>query len=374
MTSRIRARTIWLKIHLYLALTVGAVIALLGLTGALLVFHPQIDHLLTPTPRAVASAGSFITPDDAVAAIERHAGLPVALIRLPRERGAAYEMELFDERTETYYLARVDSGLGEVLSSAEWGRTFVTFLLELHTSLMLGEPGLIAIGWLGVTLLVSIVTGLYLWWPRRFAFRQAFTMRWTRRALPMNFDLHRLSGVYVSLVLLVIASAGVYFAFPDAIHSAIGTFAQVTPEPAAKPSDPPADGARPLALTQVHSVATTHAGGGRIVSIIMPRAPLDSYEVRYVDRDEPDNRNGLSTVWIDQFTGRVLGAYAYSQLGRADRYLALQLPLHDGDILGLPGRILACIAGLVTAALYGTGLYLWWKRRRPAPRRPENPA
>jgi uncharacterized iron-regulated membrane protein len=41
-----------------------------------------------------------------------------------------------------------------------------------------------------------------------------------------------------------------------------------------------------------------------------------------------------------------------------------QFPLHSGRILGLPGRILISIMGLVVAMLSVTGIVIWARKRR----------
>ena len=40
-------------------------------------------------------------------------------------------------------------------------------------------------------------------------------------------------------------------------------------------------------------------------------------------------------------------------------------PLHTGQMVGTPGRILDFLLGAVTFAQCVTGVYLWWKRRGP---------
>jgi len=45
-------------------------------------------------------------------------------------------------------------------------------------------------------------------------------------------------------------------------------------------------------------------------------------------------------------------------------------PLHGGEALGLTGRILAFVAGLVPIALFVTGVFRWQRRReRRTPQR-----
>ena len=41
-----------------------------------------------------------------------------------------------------------------------------------------------------------------------------------------------------------------------------------------------------------------------------------------------------------------------------------QFPLHSGRILGVPGRILVSIMGIVVAALSVTGVVIWLRKRR----------
>lgn len=48
----------------------------------------------------------------------------------------------------------------------------------------------------------------------------------------------------------------------------------------------------------------------------------------------------------------------------ADVFVQIQFPLHSGRILGLPGRILISIMGLVVALLSVTGVYIWLKKSK----------
>lgn len=368
--ARLRARNVWLQIHLYLALICGAFIAVLGVTGSILTFHPEVDRLVTPSLRIAPSDAPRISAAAAAATIARELNLQTALIWMPREDNPVYVAEAFDPQQDVYRLVSVDPTSGEIVADRVWGRTVITFLFELHTSLLIGERGLVVVGCLAIVLILSILTGLYLWWPRAGTLAKALLWRPARSRLALYFELHRITGLYVAVVLLVVAFAGVYLALPGPVAAALGTFTQLAPDPESQPvlSDAPrAPDARPITLDEVTERVDAFARDSRIASIQLAEGPRDAYSVRYVDHGEPASRNGRSTVWIDQYSGRVLKAHAYSQLNTADRFLALQLPLHSGEILGETGRVLVCIAGLAIALLYITGLYLWWKRRRRRP-------
>ncbi|HRB97292.1 MAG TPA: PepSY-associated TM helix domain-containing protein, partial [Nitrosomonas sp.] len=46
-----------------------------------------------------------------------------------------------------------------------------------------------------------------------------------------------------------------------------------------------------------------------------------------------------------------------------DIFLDAQFPLHSGRILGLPGRIMISILGLLVAMLSVTGIIIWQRKR-----------
>ena len=359
-----RARTFWLKAHLYLALTLGAFLAILGLTGTLLVFHPEIDRLIVPAPRVAQSGVAPLSPDAIVALAERKLSSPVGLLRFPTTDSPVFRLESFDAQIDRYRVIDVDSRDGTILANRIWGSTLVTLLFDVHTKLLLGEAGLTVVGILGIVFLVSIATGLYLWWPRASGWWRALTFRRGRGWLSLNFEAHRLTGIYFALVLAIVAASGVYITLPGPFIAVVELVADVSAEPQAVLSRPaPRDAAR-VTLNEVERSLRAAAPGARLRSIVMPDGRADSYSVQFVERGAPDNYYGESVLWIDQFTGRILEARLYSQLGRGERFLALQLPLHDGQYLGLGGRIMVFLGGIATCLMYGTGLYLWWKRRR----------
>ena len=82
---------------------------------------------------------------------------------------------------------------------------------------------------------------------------------------------------------------------------------------------------------------------------------------------------GLSNIYVSSQDGSVLGTHQPWHGTAADVFVQLQLPLHSGRILGLPGRILMSIMGLMVVMLTVTGVVIWEKKRRARrPRRAKN--
>jgi uncharacterized iron-regulated membrane protein len=78
-----------------------------------------------------------------------------------------------------------------------------------------------AIAWLAVAMLVSLLTGLYLWWPRNRNWRVAFTLKRGARGRRRLLDLHNLFAVYLYVPLLILAFTGLYFVKAQWIDPAV---------------------------------------------------------------------------------------------------------------------------------------------------------
>ena len=72
----------------------------------------------------------------------------------------------------------------------------------------------------------------------------------------------------------------------------------------------------------------------------------------------------VKNLYYDGKDGKLLGDRVPWEGTAADIFVQLQFPLHSGRILGMPGRILMSVMGLIVAMLSITGIYIWLKKRR----------
>ncbi len=73
---------------------------------------------------------------------------------------------------------------------------------------------------------------------------------------------------------------------------------------------------------------------------------------------------GHPALYLDALDGRLLGDRIPWQGTAADIFVQAQFPLHSGRILGVPGRILISLMGVVVAGLSVTGVVIWLKKRK----------
>jgi len=91
--------------------------------------------------------------------------------------------------------------------------------------------------------------------------------------------------------------------------------------------------------------------------------PLARVQLRYPEDRTPAGR---TNVYLDGCTGRTLDVVSSRTAPLGWRYAHVwNRPLHTGEVLGWPTRVLAALASLTLPLLALTGPLLWLSRRPP---------
>lgn len=370
---RVRKALYW--VHLYAGLTIGLLVTVIGLTGSLVVFQPEIDRFLNPALYRVPSGEVTVSADRALAAARAaHAYGPArfAVMRPPSAAGDTYEFLLkegFAHDHGPFVKVHVDPRTGEVLGNRVSEDTLVGKLIGLHVHLLVGEehgPGQTIVGLGGVVLLVFGLTGLVLWWPGLRRLPTGFRVAWKGGTTRLNFDLHRVLGVVLVVPLFALALTGVYLVFPGYVRPIYTAFVDA-PRPPAAPHSKPVPGATAISVEAAMVRARQAIPAARVTSVQIPGRDNGVYAVRMKSPEDPDQHysNGKTLVYVDQYDGAVLAVRNARNLPTGSRVVHDWLfPTHTGEIAGLAGRWIAFFAGLTPAVLYLTGLVVWWNRRK----------
>lgn len=377
-TSRKNLRGLWLKLHLILALVLGVLFAILGLTGSSNVFYYELREWSLPKPAKELTQSAL--PLDAILQNvksqhpQRHGGWSLLLTGY----GAQYLLVEYPRPEETREKLfapleiLIDPYTGQIADQRFWGQSIPSMLYELHAALMLGELGK-DVGKMaskfvcgsGAALFLSCLSGLYLWWPRNGKFKPALTVK--RKASPKRlcYDLHKTFGFYGAPILLVLAFTGFSFAYSDALRPIVKQFSPVAENHLRPPqvkSEHPSDRA-PLTIAQAVAVADKVFPNAELRMVNTPDGPDGVFMVAKRQPGEANRKRPRSKVWIDQYSGKVLAVQDPNRFTAGETFFNLLWPLHDGQAFGLPGRILWCIAGFIPLALYVTGIIRWLQKR-----------
>lgn len=384
-------RSFWVRLHRYAGLVMALFLILTGVTGALLAFNDELDGALNPGMMYADTEGlQRLSPSELARRVERELqGAKVTGVSLTNEAGRSTRI-LADlpaevESQEVY----ADPVTGRVLGTREWGAFKVDaphlmpFIFKLHYDMHLGSWGEFVLGLVALIWLLDCFVGAYLTLPAktRGAGLSTFWRRWQtawqvrRGSSPfrLNFDLHRASGLWLWGVLAILALTSVYFNLKQQVFMPVvsifgtvspplGAYLPGSPRPERSQNkivgfDAAVRAARDVIPARFQSfrpyfVSHNPAMAGYVVFFETPNYGKGAFDVQ------------MATVLIDDRAGTVKGFESYDSGTAVDKFIALQYPLHSGKILGLPGRILICIAGLATALLSITGIYIWLIKRR----------
>lgn len=360
-----------LKVHLYLGLILGGAFALLGLTGSFLVFYPEIDRGLNPelvNPSAMHSPPSLQAWFDHL-----HAQFPERKgawrIEIPRSSDqVVFARYLKPEETDPDIfkpmVVALDPNSGAVLNARMWGDYLVTWVYDLHYALLMGKSGTVLVSLLGMALLVSVLLGVYLWLPRgkqRFVKAIPKVRSGSKKAI---YDIHSYTGAYGAVLLLLMVVTGVGLATPQWVEPLVNLFS-VRMDKQTVYSSVPMPGTKRITADQAVSVGLAVFPTAKLRWIEAPIKVEDVYVLRLQQPAEPSQRFPKTFVWIDQFSGQVLASRDALKVNSGDAFFDWLHPLHNGEALGLTGRILAFVSGLLPLALFLTG-WIRFRQKRNA--------
>lgn len=372
-------RSLWLNVHLYIALVVGFVFAVLGLTGSVNVFFFELEEL--GLPNVVAENQAQPRSLDAIfqAVQAAHPDKTKSwTLNLPDDSSdylwAAYPKP--EEKANEFYAplrVLVDPYTGKMVSESFWGDTVWTFIYEIHADFLtgfinpkIGQLGFDIICFTGLFLFVSSLTGLYLWWPRGGRFKKAVTIKKGASPQRFYFDLHRMTGFYSAVVLLILAFTGFTFSYDDYVKPLVQCFSNVKKGHLKDPDikSVVVGNNQPISIARAVAIANGVFPGSVLREVNTPDSKEGVYVVGMMQPGDANHKSPRSKVWIDQYSSKTLAIQDPNQFTAGETFLNVMWPLHSGEALGLIGRIVWCLVGIAPLVLYVSGLIRWLHKRK----------
>lgn len=385
-------RRLLVTLHRWFGLSAALFLIVAGLTGAIISWDHELDAWLNPHLFRAELDAQPLPPLRLAAALEAtDPRLRVRYLPLAIEPGHSLQVMVeprIDPITRQPYglgfnQLALDPATSRILGKREWGKVslhpenLLPFLYKLHYSLHIpdafGLPlgtllmGIIAIVWVFDTLLA-----LWISFPSLASWRQSFAFRWQAGGHRLTFDLHRSGGVWLFLLVLMLAITSVAMNLREqVVRPLVASVSTLTPSPFA--NRPPAAGGSqaeprlgfedilPLALAEADRRGWSRPPGGIFIA-----SEFGVYGVGFFAPGKDHGDGGLGNPWLyfDARDGALVGADIPGQGSAGDLFLQAMFPLHSGRIIGLPGRILISLSGLAIAALSLTGILIWAKKRR----------
>jgi uncharacterized iron-regulated membrane protein len=415
MNLDLNMRATFTVVHRWFGLITAGFLFFSGVTGAIISWDHQIDEWLNAR-LFVATTTKPALPGVELARIfeqRNQTGQVINLQLTPEKVGDSlsfFVMPRIDPATGRRYVLDynqvfVDPGSGDELGrryvGAVWPVTrenFVSFLYKLHYTMHIPEfwgsnrwgarlLGVIAIIWT-----IDCFVGFYLTLPSRKknksvrpaavnrALERGFWARWkpawrlktSGSAYRITFDIHRAFSLWTWSVLLVVAftafSLNLNLEVFSPIMRTVSTYTQ-TPFEQRRPMPPDKPIVPKLSMAEIKTIAQAEGarrGWDMPVGSIFYARTYGIYAARFFKPGDDHGASGVGPpqLFYDGVDGRLLGEKLPWTGTAADIFAQAQFPMHSGRILGLPGRILISVMGLVVAALSVTGVVIWWRKRR----------
>ncbi|WP_184718613.1 PepSY-associated TM helix domain-containing protein [Caulobacter sp.] len=354
-------------LHRWAGGLIGLLLALLALTGTLLVHEDA--YLRATVPHATDAqrqdtATLAATATRVFGAQDRPRSIVLAsedqgLNRLSykaKERGAYTDQD------------------GEIVLAwaSKWARPEL-WLFDFHHYLFAGDVGKTIAGVSGLVGLGFVVTGLILWWPTRRMFHLRAWPRMMKRAAIVHH--HRDLGVLVAPLLIIGLTTGAAMNlkwFSQALRAPF-TAPAVMQEASALPKIKGGKLAKDLDWAKVIGAAQARYPGAEVRIITPPAKAGGLISIRLRQQAEwlP---NGRTMAWFDPADGRMVATRDAQTLPLGSRITNADFPLHAAKIGGLPYRLVMTVSGLALTLLGTLAVVTFWGNPSGLPKRKKKAA
>ena len=399
-------RVVW-RWHFYAGLSVIPFLVILSVTGIIYLFKPQLDDLMYRRLIFVEVGKNTASPDDQLAAVKTV--YPNAEIIKFRPNQAADRSSEFDISSgQSDLKIFVNPYNNQVLGELDNKNNLQYYAFEIHGKLMSGRFGEWIIELAVCWTLVLLISGLYLWFPRKTSLFWGILLPRLQLKNKRMFwrDVHSVIGFYGLLLIAFMIFTGLPWTdfwgknilrsrefYPLAnrekpksavtMNSLNSAGAKTIPWTVEEMPLPKSDTEhaghenhhensarstgekqsvqsplKSLGLSQITQIAVTnHAPAD--ATITLPQTADGVYTISAFPND-PANQ---TTIHIDRYSGAVLTDVRWKDYGLLPKTVETGISLHEGKYFGLANQLLMLCAALIILLLAFSGILMWWQRR-----------
>ncbi|MGY6649590.1 PepSY-associated TM helix domain-containing protein [Wenyingzhuangia sp. IMCC45574] len=388
-----RRKETWFKyitslLHLWLGLLSSVVVFTVCITGSIYTFKNQIIDAINYKKVYVKPLDKHPLSLDSIQAIFKEKNLAILQITIPNAPNksiqASYKNNT-DNSIGSYY---INPYSGEILGNRDSNaESFFSTVLSLHKSLLLSSIGKQIVGVAILIFVLLLISGLVLWLPKKLKWKQlkkGLLIKWNARFYRLNYDLHNTLGFYFILILFLISVTGLYVSYPwvksglivamggnpiltadagkEANTEIANDFKALLKEMLEKENEKTSfQNMEPVSLENIYQLANKKLPYKAITTISLPTDEETRFVIKKLNRE-----NWLKALLPDKISFDKAGEFKKIELFKDKplnkQFVAISLPLHTGEILGLPSLIFYFLACLVGTSLPITGFIIWWRK------------
>lgn len=359
-------RKIIFWLHLFAGTIAGIVILIMSVTGALLAFQPNIEAFVERDVRAVQIPPNADRLDAQTLLSRVQAARPeIKPTNLTIKSAPDEAASLSLGREGTLY---ANPYTGEITGeNSKSTRAFFQFVTDWHRWLALsGENraiGKAVTGACNLAFLVLAITGIYLWMPRKWSWKNVKAIglfRFGQGGKARDFNWHNVAGIWTSLVLIVLTATAAVISYQWASNLVYYATGNTPPAPQQQQQNNQPF-AVPPNLSGLFARAEQQSPGWKTIAL---RFPLNENAVFTIDEGKYWNKFGRSTLTLNANSAETVKWESYAEQNSGRQLRSWMRFTHTGESFGIAGQIIAFIACLGGSLLVWTGLSLAFRRFR----------
>lgn len=393
-------KKLFAKVHLWLSIPFGIIIAIVCLTGAILVFETEILELCYPSHYYVKEVKGEPLPPATLISMGRKQ-LPDSLkingIRITADPKRTYQLVLPGKKAAAF----IDPYTGKVTGIAD-GQGFFMQMMRLHRWLLDSYKrdgsfalGKTVVGYSTLALTVILISGLVIWYPRnRKVLKNRLKIKTKSGWYRFFYDLHVSGGFYATLLLLVLTLTGLTWSFDWYRNAFYAVFGVETTQGQGHAPSAPSPTSREGNVSGKNTSSGRKAGSGErpersehsggaperrekkpdytawaeVLADLQNRYPAyNSITIQSgsatVSTARYGNTRGSDRYTFDPSTGAITEVQLYKDLPKSGKIRGWIYSVHAGTWGGMTTKILSCLVSLLGGIFAITGYYFWIKKK-----------
>lgn len=356
--------------HLVVGVAFGLVILLMSATGVVLTYERQIISYMESRAVEKPADAQLLSVDELATAVLTNGGQPGNSLVLPRQDGAPATLSV--SRRENHLL---NPYTGERIDNAAEGtKSFFGTVTALHRWFALtGENrslGRAVTGAANLGFLFILVSGIYLWWPKKWTWRIVKLNLFFRRNLPTakarDYNWHHVFGIWSLVPLFAVVVSGVVISYPWASNMVAAVFGPVSPAATGQAASEERQGqnraqGEAVSLQAIADTLKQAQPDWQTLSVKLPNGQA-ARVVMTVDTGNGTQLSRQTTYTVSRVSGEVLGVSGAEDQPAGRRARVFLRFLHTGEVYGFIGQTLAGLASLASVFLFYTGFALAYRR------------
>lgn len=348
-----------MRFHLWLGMLLALPLMLLSITGALLVFGPEIQAQLQPDEWYTTTKGEPLPIEELLIRFEQQQpNIKVNVISADQPEGFAWRFWLGGG----HGTANVDPVSGEVIKLYNNNQTLMGYVRQIHRWLLV--PAGDARPWARhlvsvVTLIfiIQIVMGIWMWAipPRRF---QRLKISFKSRRRRIMSRLHSLTGLAFAGVLLLVAFTGIAFNWKTPTRAIVNAITLSDIQSHANITANGINGQRNI--DNAIAAAFKETGEGQLLSVNVPSKNTQPVNVRI----RPAGLYNNTLIQVDPVTFDILSVQHAQNKTRAETFWGVSYLIHVGSFAGTTVKALWIIVALIPAFYVYSGVWIYLNRTR----------